>query len=275
VLASVLLAGGVGALAGGLGSLLGLGGGIFLVPFLNIVVGLPFWASASVSLVAVIATSVGVSIAARGPLPINVRLALVLLIHTALGATIGAVMVSQKLITERQAEIVFGATAALIAVITLARLDRRNIVRDPDIDLGALGARFHDHDTGLTVAYRVRRVPFALAVSVMAGVISTIAGVGGGILVVPTLNAWCGVPIRAAAATSAFMIGVTAIPGVIGHFRQGHFVEPALAAAAVVGVLAGTRAGLWLSSHVRVRALKLILVGLLGLVALEYLSGWR
>jgi uncharacterized membrane protein YfcA len=275
VLATIASAAVVGTVAGCLGSLLGLGGGIFLVPFLNVVVGLPFWASASVSLVAVIATSVGVSIAARGPRPINVRLAFVLLIHTALGATLGAAMVAQRLITEQQAKLVFGATAALIAIITVARLKKRNIVAGDDLDLGVLGGRFHDHDTGATVAYRIRRLPVALAVSVMAGVISTIAGVGGGILVVPTLNSWCRVPIRAAAATSAFMIGVTASPGVIGHYRQGHFVEPALAAAAVVGVLVGTRTGLWLSSRVRVQSLKLLLVVLLGFVAAEYLSGWR
>lgn len=269
------MAGGVGIAAGCLGSLLGLGGGIFLVPFLNLVVGLPFWASASVSLVAVISTSVGVSIAAKGRQPINVRLALLLLIHTALGATLGAVLVSQKWITEPQAELVFGATAALIAIVTFSRLEKRNIVPDTGLDVGVLGGRFHDHDTGASAAYRIRRIPVALGVSLAAGVISTLAGVGGGILVVPALNSWCGVPIRAAAATSAFMIGVTAIPGVLGHYRQGHFVNPALAAAAVIGVLIGTRTGLWLSSRVKVRSLKILLIVLLGLVAAEYLSGWR
>jgi uncharacterized membrane protein YfcA len=39
------------------------------------------------------------------------------------------------------------------------------------------------------------------------------------ILDVPVLNAWCGVPLRAAAATSAFMIGVTATSGVVIRAR--------------------------------------------------------
>ena len=38
---------------------------------------------------------------------------------------------------------------------------------------------------------------------------------------VPVLNAWCGVPLRAAAATSAFMIGVTATPGAIIYYGRG------------------------------------------------------
>lgn len=275
MLTTVALAAGVGVAAGCLGSLLGLGGGIFLVPFLNLVLGLPFWASASVSLVAVIATSVGVSIAAKGQPLINVRLAMVLLMHTAMGATIGSLLVGLKLVTEAQAELVFGGTAAVIAIVTLSRLDKRNIVTDTGADLGVLGGRFIDNDTNQPVAYRPRRMPIAILLSLGAGVISTLAGVGGGILVVPALNSWCGVPIRAAAATSAFMIGVTAIPGVLAHYRQGHFAEPALAAAAVLGVLVGTRVGLWLSAHVKVRALKILLAGLLGLVAVEYLSGWR
>ena len=38
----------------------------------------------------------------------------------------------------------------------------------------------------------------------------------------PALNAWCGVPLRAAAATSAFMIGVTATTGAVIYY--GHLM---------------------------------------------------
>ena len=38
-----------GAVAGTLGALLGLGGGVFLVPFLNIVLGLPFKVAGAIS----------------------------------------------------------------------------------------------------------------------------------------------------------------------------------------------------------------------------------
>ena len=49
---------------------------------------------------------------------------------------------------------------------------------------------------------------------------------------VPVLNAWCGVPLRAAAATSAFMIGVTATGGAMIYYGHGLLIPP-LAAAAV------------------------------------------
>ena len=52
---------------------------------------------------------------------------------------------------------------------------------------------------------------------------------------VPVLNAWCGMPLRAAAATSGFMIGVTATGGAIIYYVNGQ-VPPAAAAAAILGV---------------------------------------
>ena len=46
-----------GAVAGSLGALLGLGGGIFLVPFLNLGLSFPITVAAAISLTTVIATS--------------------------------------------------------------------------------------------------------------------------------------------------------------------------------------------------------------------------
>ena len=90
----------------------------------------------------------------------------------------------------------------------------------------------------------------ALGVSFLAGNVSAAFGIGGGILKVPVLNAWCGVPMRAAAATSALMIGVTAAASVPIHYAHG-YVNPPLAAAAVLGVLIGSRAGFWFGGRAR------------------------
>ncbi len=76
-----------------------------------------------------------------------------------------------------------------------------------------LGGQFFDEESDRVVTYRVTRLPAALLASFAAGNVSSLLGLGGGILKVPALNTWCGVPVRAAAATSAFMIGVTAAGG--------------------------------------------------------------
>ena len=86
--------------------------------------------------------------------------------------------------------------------------------------------------------------------SLAAGGVSAALGIGGGILKVPVLNAWCGVPMRAAAATSALMIGVTAVASAPIQYARG-YINPPLAAAAVLGVLAGSRVGFWFGGRAR------------------------
>src|SRR5918995_2719549 len=79
----------LGSVAGLLGTLLGLGGGVFLGPFLLLAVGMPFQAAAAISLTTVIATSSAVSAAAAGRRVINLRLGMVLEVATAAGGLAG------------------------------------------------------------------------------------------------------------------------------------------------------------------------------------------
>lgn len=253
--------------AGALGALLGLGGGIFLVPFLNIVLKLPLEQAMAISLITVIATSNFVSLASAGQKAANVRLAMILQLVSAVGA-IGGTYIEMS---ERARGQVFGGTALVVAAVMLSRLNQRNVLPGHIDDVGLLGGWVPDPDTGELVAYRLRRVPLAIGVAGGAGVISTLAGVGGGIIVVPALNSWCGIPMRVAAATSAIILGVTAIPGVVYHFDRGNLAQPILAAAAVLGVLAGSRAGFWIGTKVKVRSLKILLAAVLAVVAAEYL----
>ena len=152
------------------------------------------------------------------------------------------------------------------------RLEKRNVL-DARADIGALGGRFHDDDTGRDMSYRVKRLPLGMFASLIAGAVSGTLGIGGGILKVPILNAWCGVPLRAAAATSALMIGVTAVSSVPLFYARGEVNAP-IAAAAVLGVLAGSRAGLWVGGRARVKWLKLLMAAVLVAVSLLYFKKW-
>jgi len=67
-----------GSIAGCLGSLLGIGGGVFLVPFLNAGLGLDFKLAMAISLMTVIATSSVVSAGTAGRQLINLRLGMLL-----------------------------------------------------------------------------------------------------------------------------------------------------------------------------------------------------
>jgi uncharacterized membrane protein YfcA len=253
-----------GAVAGGLGALLGIGGGVFLVPFLNLGLNFPFTVAAAISLTTVIATSSSVSAARTGKHLINMRLGMVLEVATAGGSLLGGV--TAQMLAQSTVQKVFGVVTAFVAVIMLTRLQRRNVVLDPSFDPGVLGGRYYEEESGCTVAYRVKRFPVALMASFVAGNVSSLLGIGGGVIKVPVLNAWCGVPLRAAAATSAFMIGVTATAGAVIYYGTGQLV-PALAAAAVLGVQLGSWGGMRFGQRASAKWLKVLMAAVLLIVS--------
>ncbi|TAK15999.1 MAG: sulfite exporter TauE/SafE family protein [Acidobacteria bacterium] len=265
---SELLTFAVGAFAGGLGALLGIGGGVILIPFLNIALGLTFNQSSGISLITIIATSSAAS-AAKGRMQlVNLRLGMVLEVFTTSGGVIGLWLFGKT--DSHTVRIAFAWTLVAIAMIMLSRISKRNVL-DPTAEIGQLGGRYFDKETGGEVAYRLKRAPVAFVMSFLAGVVSNF-GIGGGILKVPALNAWCGVPIRAAAATSSLMLGATAFVVATDRFRHGEII-PELAAAAVLGVLGGTQVGVWAQHRFHPKTHKLVMVALLLSVAALYFSG--
>jgi len=253
-----------GAIAGGLGIVLGLGGGIFLVPFLTLALGFPLKSAAAISLTTVIATSSAVAAARAGNQLMNLRLGMLLEVATVAGGLLGGI--TAQMVAESTLQRMFGLVAIAVAAVMLQRVNKRNVILDDQADPGRLGSRFYEAESGGIVTYRIKRVPLALAASFLAGNLSSLLGIGGGIIKVPVLNAWCGMPLRAAAATSALMIGVTATGGAIIYYGRGD-LQPLAAAPAVLGVQLGS----WTALHVAHRAsakwLKLLMAALLVVVA--------
>jgi uncharacterized protein len=261
-LALIIFAAGV--VAGSLGALLGLGGGIFLVPFFNLGLNFPITTAAAISLTTVIATSSTVSAGRAGKQLINMRLGMLLEVATAAGSLLGGV--TAQMLPQATLQKLFGLMAAAVAIIMLGRRQRRNVILDPSADPGILGGRYYEEESGGVVTYRVKRLPVAIVASFFAGNVSSLLGIGGGVIKVPVLNAWCGVPLRAAAATSAFMIGVTASAGAVIYYGHG-LLMPALAAAAVLGVQLGSWGGLRFGQRTSAKWLKTMMAAVLLLVA--------
>ena len=111
-------------------------------------------------------------------------------------------------------------------------------------------------------------MPLALTASLTAGAISGLLGIGGGVIKVPVLNAFCGIPIRVAAATSAFMIGVTGAASAFLYFGRGD-IALHLTSAVAVGALPGSLLGARLSQRVEARSLKILMAVVLLLVGLR------
>jgi uncharacterized membrane protein YfcA len=255
---------GAGTVAGALGVALGLGGGIFLVPFLTLVLGFPLKSAAAISLATVIATSSAVTAQRAGNQLINLRVGMVLEAATTVGSLLGGI--TAQLVAESVLQRLFGVVAIAVAAVVLGRVNKRNVILDPTVDPGRLGGRFYEEESHGIVSYRVKRLPLALFASFIAGNVSSLLGIGGGIIKVPVLNAWCGMPLRAAAATSALMIGVTATGGAIIYYGRGD-LQPLLAAPAVLGVQVGTWAGARLAYGASVKWLKVLMAAILVIVA--------
>jgi uncharacterized membrane protein YfcA len=260
----LLVFGATGALTGALGALLGLGGGVFLVPLLALGFHLQPRTAVAASLVAVIASSSATTMVNVRRGLVNVPLAFTLLLTTSFGSLAGGTIAQH--ISTRALYAIFAATLFVVAIIVTSRSKTRNVIDKVDLDVGVLGG--HVEEEGKTLSYVMKRVPLAMTVSLMAGAISGLLGVGGGVIQVPILNSFCGIPIRVAAATSAFMIGPTAAVSAFIYLGRGD-MNPLITAAVALGSLPGSILGAWLSKKMPVRSIKGVLATSLILVALR------
>jgi len=83
---------GLGLAAGFLGAVLGMGGGLFIVPALTALFGLPLRTAVGASLLGIIATSVGVACTARPGRAADISLAMRLELVTTVGAIGGSLL---------------------------------------------------------------------------------------------------------------------------------------------------------------------------------------
>jgi len=244
----------LGAGTGVVGAMLGLGGGVFLVPLLTLALGVPFRAAVAASLACVIATASASATVNLNRGTVNMRLGLVLEVATSVGGLAGGI--TAAFLSTRQLFVVFALTLTAMGLVMVMRSGTRNVIADTSVDTGTLGGHLREGDT--VYVYRVRRLPVGLGSSLVAGAISGLLGLGGGIIKVPVLNTFCGVPIRVAAATSTFMIGVTATASAILYFARGDMML-ALTAAVVLGALPGSLLGARISDRVQARSLKVLM----------------
>ena len=254
-----------GGATGLIGAMLGIGGGVFLVPLLTLVLGVPIRTAIAASLISVIATASASSTINLERGLVNMRLGMTLEVATTLGGLAGGLIAAA--LSQRQLFLAFGATLAVMGVVMALRSGRRNVIaHDAGVQPGRLGGRLQEGDQAYV--YRVKRLPLALTASLTAGAISGLLGIGGGVIKVPVLNAFCGIPIRVAAATSAFMIGVTGAASAFLYFGRGD-IALHLTSAVAVGALPGSLLGARLSQRVEARSLKILMAVVLLLVGLR------
>jgi len=191
-----------GIVAGLMAGLLGVGGGLVIVPMLDLSLGfmgvdpsIRMQIAVATSLATIVPTSIASSRAHYRRGAVDVDLAKKWVPWIFIGALLGAWVASQ--VHSQVLSGVFACVALLVALKLLLPLDARAASRT------------------------VPAGPAFLPVPALIGFISTLMGIGGGSISVPVLT-YFGTSIHRAVGTSALFGLLIAVPGTLGFMLTGH-----------------------------------------------------
>ena len=256
--------------AGFIGAISGLGGGVFIVPALVVVAHMPMKVAVGASLISVVATSAGASVAFVRDGWTNLKVAMVLECATVTGAVIGAYLAG--VVPTVVLELLFAAMMLQSAYFTVTKRGDEIVAKgdrlSERLDLSGEVADL----SGNTLHYEAVNVPQGGALMVVAGLMSGMLGIGSGALKVMAMDYVMHLPLKVSSATSNFMIGVTAGAGALVFLARGD-VATTIAAPVAIGVTVGALAGSRALAHFRVESIRTVFVIILLLVAVE--MGWR
>jgi uncharacterized membrane protein YfcA len=243
----------------------GIGGGVLFVPLLMLSLGISPSVAVGTSLFAMIFGGLGATIGYSRQKRVYFKAALLLALATAPGAILGAYMTS--ILSSTILGLVFAAFLMILAarMITTSKFFQRNSVKIAAHTVACETECFRDK----------KRLSAAFVLSLFAGVVSGLLGIGGGVVLVPILLMVVYLPMHVAVGTSMFLVMLTSISGVVQHSYMGNvdFVAAALLAA---GAFVGAQFGAWLSKKVSADWVQVLFAAALVIVGsqmlLKYLS---
>jgi uncharacterized protein len=249
-----------------LGALGGLGGAVLLVPVL-VVGGVAPADAAPLGLLTVAAGSLAAAPRQLAERVVHHRLGLLTELAASSGAVVGAFGLG--LIDDDVLIFVLAAVATAAGSLMLVPTAHEPAASAADAELGeqigSLTAILSDR--GAPVRVTPKRVPMTLAAMGGAGLVAGLTGASGGFLKTPALTHIMGVPLRVAAATTTFTVGITAAAGLLVQVARGHLQLDGTAEV-VLGSLAGGAVGARFQSRLPDTAIRRLLAGLLFAVAL-------
>jgi uncharacterized membrane protein YfcA len=210
---------------------------------------LPIKTAVATSLVAVCATSIGGTARYLKSNLVDYRIGLFLETTTIIGAIIGGLVA--LVIKPQILSVAFAVILLYISGNMLTKLNRKD---SPVI-------------AGLAHGISAVRKYIALGLSVIAGMVSAMLGVGGGVVQVPIIHLILGYPIKNSVATSTFMIGITAATGSLVYFIaqiKGSvdyvLIDYHAVAPLVIGTLSGSSIGATVAGKLNARVIKIIFI---------------
>ena len=269
----VLIWAAVGVAVGTYGTLVGVGGGFIMVPiFLFFLPGITPAQAAGTSLAVVFFNALSGTASYIRQGRVDFRTGTVFAIATVPGAIIGAYL--SNLFSNRPFYIVFGLFLITIALFLNLRPDPRKsaVLAEPEIGVetpplprGWVARSLTDRG-GERFSYRFN-MSAGIALSFAVGFLSSILGIGGGIIHVPAMVFLFNFPAHIATATSQYVLAISALVGALSHLVAGDIRwVPTIGLS--LGVIPGAQIGAVLARRLRgpwiLRALSiaLALVGL-------------
>ena len=227
----------LGVVVGLFGTMIGAGGGFILVPILLILYphDRPEIITC-ISLAVVFFNAASGSIAYAKMGRIDYRGAIIFSLATMPGAILGALCTSA--IPRRQFDAILGGLLLALAIALFVRPVQ------PPADAG-LGS-------GEPVRRSRRQYTLGAILSIGVGFMSSLLGIGGGIIHVPAMVYLLGYPVHVATATSHLTLAAMALVGTIVHVVTGTFTSGIRRTIYLaIGVLVGAQLGAAFSNRVR------------------------
>lgn len=243
---------------------------MFIVPALVIFAKMPMRIAVGASLISVVATSAGASVAFVRDGWTNLKVAMVLECATVTGAIVGAFLAG--MIPTYVLEGLFALMMLQSAYFSLTKHEETPLAKGGPIARKLRLAGDVPDASGRPQHYEVINVRYGGPLMLIAGVMSGLLGVGSGALKVVAMDQVMHIPLKVSSATSNFMIGVTAGAGALVFLSRGD-VSTTIAAPVAVGVTIGALVGSRVLPRLKVQHMRTAFAIILLLTALE--MGWR
>ncbi|APX71605.1 sulfite exporter TauE/SafE family protein [Companilactobacillus allii] len=252
----------MGIAAGCLGAILGIGGGMIITPVLTVMMGMDIKYAIGASIISVIATSSGSTIAYLKDDMLNLRVAMFLEIATTVGAIMGALLVG-----------VFSSTFLYVLFGFFLLYSTYNMIRklmdkkgesiytgdDKIVSKLNLASTYYDKAEQKQVDYSMKNVPGGFIMMWAAGLASGLLGIGSGAFKVIAMDTIMKMPLKPSSATSNLMMGVTAAASATVYFFNGS-IKPDIAGPLAIGVLAGALIGARVMQVLKPRIIRMIFI---------------
>ena len=236
-----------GLLIGILSGMFGVGGGIMIIPTLNLVFHLPALASAATSLFVVAPTSI--SGAYRNFRQGNIDIKAALMVGSA-GACASTI---SSLFSEKVPDLIILLLSACLIIYCAISIIR-----------GAfkLGKEAQEQTPKTFFKSSFSLFAARIVLGVFAGSMAGIVGLGGGFIIVPLAISLFGYSFKQATAVSLLSIAIIAVPGIVTHAILGH-VWYLYGLALMVGTIPGANIGVRIVSKIPEKAIRLAFGALL------------